>query len=668
MKGFKGIGGKITLSVIVLLFFACGTLSYLSYMNSSQVLKKQVEQSIETQSKDVSRYLEERVGRVFDDLLSIAEREEIRGMNEEEQLAYLRTVVKRTAEYQTFAIVHENREAVFLEGDRLDLSKRQYVQDGFTGKTAISDVLTSLLTGKPSVMAVTPIETDTGEEALLLVHMDGYMLSDVTDSVAIGDNGFALILNSEGTVQAHPNRDWVKDHLNFVQHAKDTGDLQNESDLMTQHVLANNAGVTSYESSSDGSYYVGYTTLSSGWKLGVMAHENDVFAGLAQMEKMFYLTTAVIMIMAIVVTYFISRSIVRPILGIVETSETLALGDFTRHVESRYIKRKDEVGMLASSLQNMKDNMHNAIHKVGDSATQVQTATVAMGDGVENVHQKMRHIAESIAEVGSGSERQTSMAEDGAKSMVQMTRGIQNVAEVATAIAENTEYIQQKVADGHRAVKQSIVQMGAIQAGTKKELDAIQQLERESNEVGQILKMITSIAEQTNLLALNASIEAARAGDAGKGFAVVADEVRKLSEQTATSAAQINVLITNVQDHTKEVVNGAKSGVENVKRGIASIEKVGNRFEDVVEAIAKITVEIGQMSAAAEEMSANTEEISASMMEMAATARTANDHVQGVTQSMHHQQQTIDDINNETEKLEEMAQQLKDAIQTFRLT
>lgn len=668
MKRFKGISGKLMLSVVALLVMACGTLGYFSFMNSSKVLKEQIEANLEAQAHDVAQYIEERFQRVYDDLNAIAERDEIRSMDREQQMEYLQQRIKRTEEYQTFAIVHENGDAEFLEGDVIDLNSRAYIHEGFAGKTGVSEVLTSLLTGEPALIIVTPIDTVTGEKALLLAHIDGYYLTDITENIKVGETGFALILSSDGTVMGHKNREWVKEGLNFIEQAETNGTMLDEAKAVKEEILPNQSGTATYKSSSGGQRYIGFSTLENGWKIGVVAMEEEFLASLHDMKNTFYITTMIIAAIGSILTYFISQSIARPIVGVVQISETLAAGDFTKDVEQRYKKRKDEVGMLANSLQNMKDNMRNAIHKVTNSVQQVQTATVAMGDGVENVHQMTLQIAAAVEEVGSGSQNQTVMAEEGAGSMEQMTQGIQNVAGVASTIAENTDYIQQKVEDGHRAVKQSIDQMYAIQEGTKKELVIIQQLEKESIEVGQISKMITAIADQTNLLALNASIEAARAGEAGKGFAVVADEVRKLSEQTATSAAQINSLIINVQSHTKEAVQAAISGAATVENGIVSIEKVGSRFEDVVEAVTKITLEVEQMSAAAEQMSANTEEVSAAMEEVAATARTANDHVQDVTQSMRHQQRTIDDINNETEKLEEMAQQLKEAVQQFKLS
>lgn len=402
--------------------------------------------------------------------------------------------------------------------------------------------------------------------------------------------------------------------------------------------------------------------------MAVIADRSEMMSELLNdLNSSIVISTVIFLIIGIVLAIFISRSISKPINELVNMSEYLAMGDFTHEIREKQKNRSDELGTLARSLYKMVESMKEMISKVNSSANHVNEASNELVGEVNKVTTVTNTIADAMVEVENGSVTQAKMADEGAHAMEQMALGIQHVAEVAGSVSQHTQQIEQHIHNGHHAINESIQQMSAIQEGTSLELDVIRKLEEESKEIGVISKVITDISDQTNLLALNASIEAARAGDAGKGFAVVAGEVRKLSEQTADSAAQINVLIGKVQGYTDQAVKAAELGEENVQRGLSTIHSVESRFEEIVLAVEKITREIEQLSASAQEMSASTEEVSASMEEMSATSGSSAEHVQEVTKSTRSQQEAIDTMDNQAKQLSNMAEELRIAISQFKL-
>lgn len=662
----KGIGGKLVVAIIALVFVTCGTLGASTMISSTKAVDEQVESNLVSRAADVSKYIEEHFQLTLVEVEAIAEQEAIRSMNFEDQKKYLTKRLADNENYLGFGIITADGVAHYLDDTIADLGDRAYVQEGFTGKSVMSDITISRVTGEPVILIVSPIDTVTGEKALLLARIDGYYLSKIVEDIKVGESGYAFMLDGKGTIIGHNNHDYVKEQYNPIEAAKETGKVTGRA-LAAQEMIDHTQGYFSFQNDETGTNLLGYHTLENGWKMGVIALEGEMMSGLSRLKVNFIITTVVVTILGLLISFAISRSVSRPLRHVLRITEGLSEGDFTHEIPDKYLKRHDEMGTMSKALDQMTDNMREMISQVGQEATAVNEASCDLMRDVHAVTKQSKQIAGAINEVDRGAQSQTAMAEESASAMEQMALGVQNVAEVASTIATNTQFISQKIRESNKAVQHSITRMNEIQQGTSLEIENIRKLEQESEEISLISKMITDISDQTNLLALNASIEAARAGDAGKGFAVVAEEVRKLSEQTAESATKINVLIERVQSYTLEVVKAAEMGEENVERGLVSIETLGERFDEMVHAVGEISSQIEEMNASAEQMSANTEEVSASMEEMAATAHAASDYVHDVTDATTKQTKTVQMMNDQTVKLSEMAKRLYGATQKFKL-
>ncbi|GAD02869.1 methyl-accepting chemotaxis protein [Agarivorans albus MKT 106] len=139
--------------------------------------------------------------------------------------------------------------------------------------------------------------------------------------------------------------------------------------------------------------------------------------------------------------------------------------------------------------------------------------------------------------------------------------------------------------------------------------ETVQELERNTQEISDILSTIQGIAEQTNLLALNAAIEAARAGEQGRGFAVVADEVRNLSQRTQSSTEEIKAMLERLQGNTHSTVQTMDESQQLVKISVEEATKAAEMLENITNSITHISDMATQISSAAEEQRAVTEEV-----------------------------------------------------------
>jgi len=238
---------------------------------------------------------------------------------------------------------------------------------------------------------------------------------------------------------------------------------------------------------------------------------------------------------------------------------------------------------------------------------------------------------------------------------------IDNYSKQLAATSLNTIQI---VGDGTVRVDHMEKQIGIISAAVTDSLATVQELDKSMDDINHFLSGINQIAEQTNLLALNAAIEAARAGESGKGFAVVADEVRKLAEQSSNTVKEIDKIIGEIKDKTKNVLEKVQKGSTAAKEGEAITRQVNEGFEKIKSSFSSIDEYISnefkmienvssifaQIRTQAESIASISEEHSAATEEILAITNEQNTSIESIYGLMQH-------INSSSKNLQEIIPQ-----------
>lgn len=310
----------------------------------------------------------------------------------------------------------------------------------------------------------------------------------------------------------------------------------------------------------------------------------------------FVLTISMIIIgtvLAIIIVYLLTRLIVNPINKLKSNIEYIEQNSDLQQLID--ISTNDEIGKTAIAFNAMLEKFQALIQQITSSTTQLATAS-------EQVSSVANESAQNI-------ERQIQETDQVATAINQMTSTVQEVASSATSAANAAQSADNESKGGKSVVMNTMQVIEDLASEVENTSTIIQQVEEDSDNIGNILDVIKGIAEQTNLLALNAAIEAARAGEQGRGFAVVADEVRTLASRTQDSTNEIQEMIEKLQSGSRKAVAAMEKGREKATTGVEQAKEASDALEAITRSVETINEMNTQIASAAEEQSSVAEEI-----------------------------------------------------------
>ncbi|MCR9073544.1 MAG: methyl-accepting chemotaxis protein [Alphaproteobacteria bacterium] len=413
----------------------------------------------------------------------------------------------------------------------------------------------------------------------------------------------------------------------------------------TDAVLRGESGVT-HGSVGDVPIMVAYAPVDfQGVRWGVMATvaESEAFA--ASEELLFFeiLIGGGVLLFALVVGIFFSRTITNPLSRIVGLMSTVSAGSFGIEVSDQ--DRRDEVGDIARALEVFRKN--------GQEAERLREEQEAMRqqseqERIEALRRMARTVEDesgrAVEQVSTETTQMANQAQDMARSASQVEQNSQMVAAAAQEALANAESVSAATEELARSIEEiaSRVVEGASTAHTAMDVGqeseaTIQTLSAAAQQIGNVAVLIDDIAQQTGLLALNATIEAARAGDAGKGFAVVASEVKSLAAQTARATGDISTQIQEIQAITQRSVDAVRSMVERIQAIDEISTSVATAVEQQQAATQEIARNVSETATAAREVASNIELVSAearSNMDAAGAVRSASEQVKEAIESL----------------------------------
>ncbi len=327
-----------------------------------------------------------------------------------------------------------------------------------------------------------------------------------------------------------------------------------------------------------------------------------------------------------------------------------------RHVKISSAPFFDEAGDLLGTASVWLDQSDAIMAKqqAEHTAEGVARSANQLEKVVEVVSSASEELSAQVEQSSRGTEVQSQRVAETATAMGQMNATVLEVAKSASQAAESSAQARAKAADGASVVDQAVKSIAEVARQTmelKKDMDT---LGKQTDDIGQIMGVITDIADQTNLLALNAAIEAARAGEAGRGFAVVADEVRKLAEKTMAATRQVGDSITGIQTGAAKNIANFEQMAKAVDLATEFSKKSGEALREIVGLVENATDQVRSIAAASEEQSAASEEINKSIEEI--------NRISGETATaMGQSSQAVGELAGQAGSLRALIEKMKDA-------
>lgn len=349
---------------------------------------------------------------------------------------------------------------------------------------------------------------------------------------------------------------------------------------------------------------------------------------------------------------------------LVKASQSIASGDLTSRVR---LNTRDELSVVGNSFNNMADSFANMIRLNRDLSEHLAASSEKMLAISEESAKSGSHLAESVQQIAEGADVQTKSAEEIAIAMEEMAVGVSRIAESSSIVSEASADAEHQASQGKESVAKATRQMDQIHYSIGELSSIIDLLNKHSQKINGIVRLIIDVANQTNLLSLNASIEAARAGEHGRGFAVVALEVKKLADQTKLSTAEIQALVGDIQKSVQHAVQAMESSMQDVTKGIDDIHSVDQMFENILVGVQNVAEKTQEISAASEQMSAGTEQVKASMDESVNISRNVSGSTQNIAAITEEQLASMEEVAASAETLSKIVNDLQKEINKFKL-
>lgn len=648
-------------ALLILIIFTGLSVSAVSYFSSVRITTDELTRTIESQMQQTNNTFEV----FFKNINNLVDRYSTNTLlvnyNSSNRAEILENLEETKNADETIAFIYagieETEEMIDPAGD-LDASYNPTEQAWYQqaveaeGETVWTEPYNDEGTGEMVITSARAFYDNSELVGVFALDVSIDTLLTMINEVEIGETGYALLMDDTGNYLAHPIEEYIGE------------DASGQSFYQDMAAIGEHGSVD--YAVNDEKMVMGYVTNeTTGWTLGGVISADELKEKGQAVILPNLITLVLVLLISIVVAFLVTNKIAKPIEIVVERMKLISTGDLTK--DDLQMKAAAEIEQLIQATNDMGRNIRDILKEINVVSKTVRDHSEELTETTKEVKNGTEQIAITMEELANGSESQANHTSDLSEMMLTYAKEAEDAYQSGELTHQQSKQVIEMTNIGTELMERSMNQMERIDTVVQDAVQKVRGLDKQSQEISNLVYVIEDIASQTNLLALNAAIEAARAGEHGKGFAVVADEVRKLAKQVANSVGSISDIVSNIQGEINLVTGNLESGYQDVTRGSAQIGETEEKFNEIRQSVTEMVEGMQAITLTLANISDNNKQVNASIQEIAAISEESSAGIEETAASAEESAVSINEVSERSAKLAHLAEQLNGLVQRFKV-